>query len=233
MNTRHPEGTGQLPLDLGHPVGLSRDDLVVTPSNREAVALIDRWPHWPSPVAVLVGPAGTGKSHLATIWRDHARAVPLDMTAAGHLQEAAATGPLLLEDVDSAPLDETTLFHLINAVRSAGTQMLVTARRPPSAWPVRLPDLASRLRAATVVELAEPDDLLLAGVLAKLFADRQVQVEPHVVRYLVRRMERSLAAASATVATLDRLGLERRVPITRPLAAEILPEIDGGETGQD
>jgi len=233
MIRRRSNRTRQIPLDLGHPVGLSRDDLVVTPSNRDAVALIDRWPHWPSPVAVLVGPAGTGKSHLATIWRERTGAASVDMASAARLPEVAAESPVLIEDVDAGPLDETMLFHLINVVRGAGSHMLLTARRHPSAWGVALPDLASRLRAATVVDVAEPDDALLAGVLSKLFADRQVQVEPHVVRYLVQRMERSLAAASRTVETLDRLALERRVPITRQLAAEILPAIEGGDAELD
>jgi len=233
MIRRRTEPVRQLPLDLGHTVGLSRDDLVVTPSNRDAVALIDGWPDWPAPVAVIVGPAGTGKSHLAAIWREQAGAVSVDMTPAGKLHDVVTASPLLIEDIDAEPIDETMLFHLINVVRSAGSHMLLTARRRPVTWNVKLPDLASRLRAATVVEVAEPDDALLAGVLSKLFADRQVQVEPHVIRYLVQRMERSLAAASVIVETLDRLALERRLPITRQLAAEILPVLEGEDAELD
>jgi len=171
----------QLPLELGHRTGLSRDELVVTDANRQAAALIDRWPDWEARVVVLAGPAGSGKSHLAAIWAERAGAVAAESAAIeALLGTAQLSGPVLVDDADAGGLDEPGLFHLINAVRGAGTGLLLTARRFPVSWGVALPDLASRLKAAPVVEILEPDDLLLAGVITKLFADRQVEVDPHV-----------------------------------------------------
>jgi chromosomal replication initiation ATPase DnaA len=220
----------QIPFDLGHQPGRSRDDLVVTSANREAVALIDAWPHWPAPVVVLAGPAGAGKTHLASVWRERAEAVALE---AGRISPSLAglpaRRPVLVDPADSGPLDEQGLFHLINAVRSGGTQLLLTARRFAPAWGVRLPDLASRLKAAATVEIHEPDDELLAAVVTKLFADRQVEVEPHVVQFLVRRMERSLSTAIAVVDRLDRAALESKTRITRTLAAQTMNAMDEGQ----
>ncbi len=159
----------QLPLDLGHGVGHSRDDLVVSQANAEAVALVDRWPDWPAPVVVLAGPFGAGKTHLGAIWREAAGALSVPASAIDAIAGDIGGHPVLIDDVDSARIDEPALFHLINAVRGAGSQLLLTARRFPSAWGVALPDLASRLKAAATVEIHEPDDLLLAGVLTKLF----------------------------------------------------------------
>lgn len=220
----------QLPLDLVHPVAHSRDDLVVGPSNNEAVALLERWPDWPAPVVVLAGPAGAGKSHLAAIWCAESGATMIRRTSLGAPAiAAAATGPVLIDDIDSGPIDETGLFHLLNAVREAGTSLLLTARRFPLAWGVRLPDLESRLKAACVVELHEPDDALLAAILTKLFSDRQVEVEPHVVQFLVRRIERSLSSAIEVVARLDRAALEQKTRISRVLAAQVVAAMDGGQ----
>ncbi|MDX8540878.1 DnaA regulatory inactivator HdaA [Mesorhizobium abyssinicae] len=219
----------QLPLDLGHGTGYSRDELVVSSTNAQAVALVDRWPDWPSPVVVLAGPAGSGKTHLASIWLARAGALRVD---AGRIEQCIADlgeMPVLIDDIDKHPVDETGLFHLINAVRGVGSSLLLTARRFPSAWGVALPDLISRLKAAATVEIHEPDDLLLAGVITKLFADRQVEVEPHVVQYLVRRIERSLATAMRVVERLDRAALERKTPITRALAAETVSAMDEGQ----
>ncbi|MGN6305676.1 MAG: DnaA regulatory inactivator HdaA [Mesorhizobium sp.] len=219
----------QLPLDLGHGTAYSRDDLVVSRANAEAVALVDRWPDWPAPVVVLAGPSGAGKTHLAAIWREAAGALAIPASAIGSAAAGIGHRPVLIDDVDSAPIDEPGLFHLINAVRGAGSHLLLTARGFPSAWRVTLPDLASRLKAAATVEIHEPDDLLLAGVLTKLFADRQVEVEPHVVQYLVRRIERSLATAMRVVERLDRAALEQKTRITRALAAEAVSAMDEGQ----
>jgi len=227
--TSAPEKPRQLPLDLGHLPGLSRDDLVVSQANIQAAALIDRWPDWPSPVVLLAGPAGSGKSHLAAIWREHAGAIQLrasDIVA--HVGEIGAS-PVLIDDADQGKLDQDGLFHLINTVRGAGSHLLLTARSFPSAWGVTLPDLASRLKAAATVEIEEPDDLLLAGVITKLFADRQVEVEPHVVQFLVRRIERSLSTAINIVERLDRAALEQQTRITRTLAAETVNALDAGQ----
>jgi chromosomal replication initiation ATPase DnaA len=219
----------QLPLELHPRPALSRDDLVVTKANRAAVELIDRWPDWPSPVTVLAGPSGAGKSHLAAIWRQASSATRVDPPRIGEEAIfAAGQGPILIDGLDMA-FDEDGLFHLINAVRGAHTHLLVTSRRRPAAWPLRLPDLISRLRAATIVEIAEPDDLLLTAVITKLFADRQVQVEPHVVAYVAARIERSLATAISVVERLDHAAMEQKARITRALAASVISAMDEGQ----
>ena len=207
----------QLPLDLAHGEAFSRDDLVVTPANERAVALVESWPDWPAPVVVLAGPAGSGKTHLSEIWCDCSGATPIEVGTIGPDALAAAE-----EGADMLPRDETGLFHLINTVRVARTNLLMTARSLPAAWGIELPDLFSRLKAATVVEIEAPDDMLLAGVITKLFADRQIAIDPRVVRFLMRRIERSLATARDIVDKLDRAALERKMRITRALAAEVI-----------
>lgn len=231
---REPETPRQLPLDLGHTPGFSRDDLVVSQANAQAVALVDRWPDWPAPVVVLAGPAGSGKSHLATIWRDMSDAVTLKASdIEAHVGVLDPVRPVVIDDADLGRLDQNGLFHLINQVRGAGSTLLLTARRFPGAWGVTLPDLASRLKAAATVEIDEPDDLLLAGVITKLFADRQIEVDPAVVQFLVRRIERSLSTAISIVERLDRAALEQKTRITRALAADVLNAMDDGQAEFD
>lgn len=218
----------QLPLDLAHRAATSRDDIVPSLSIAPALHLIDHYPEWPAAIVVLVGPAGSGKTHLSRAWQDMAGAVlPRPGTIAGSALDLAERGPVLIDDADAMPIDETGLFHLINAVRASGTHLLMTASVRPASWPITLPDLASRLKAAAIVEIGAPDDMLLEGVLTKLFADRQVDVEPSVVQYVVKRMERSLEAAGALVAELDRLALARKSRITRALAADVVGDRQG------
>lgn len=224
-----PPPARQLPLAFEHDPASSRDDLIVSESLRGAIAIIDRWPDWAAPVVILAGPTGSGKSHLASIWAGRTGAWTVDLGAGvDEAIEAAATGPVLIEDVDRTAYHETALFHLINAVRTHGTTALMTARQFPAGWNVALPDLASRLKAATVVEIGEPDEELLAQVMVKLFADRQINVDDRIIRWLVARMERSLAAARHVVDRLDQLALARGSKITRGLAAEALSYMDHG-----
>lgn len=218
----------QLPLDLPQRPALGRGDFLVAPSNAEAMAWIDRWPDWPAPALALVGPPGSGKSHLAAVWQDvsGAPAVP-----AGTLGEAPADRmlgdhtALLVEaaDTDMPPAGEEELLHLYNLLAERGGHLLLTARQAPKRWPVRLPDLASRLATAPVAELGPPDDALLEAVLVKLCSDRQLGVNEEVVAYLLKRIPRSFAAARLLVEAMHRRALAaRQRGVTVPVARDVL-----------
>jgi chromosomal replication initiation ATPase DnaA len=214
----------QLALALGHQTSFAREDFLAGPSNSAALAMVERWPDWPDRVLVVVGPEGSGKSHLAAIWAEAAgaRFLAARALAETNLPRALSTGALVIENVAADAIDERALFHLMNLAREQGAFILATALAAPSGWSLQLPDLASRLRAAPVVELGPPDDALLRAVLVKLFADRQVVVDEGVIAYLIRRIDRSFAAAREAVERLDREALRLRRPVTRALASETL-----------
>ena len=83
-------------------------------------------------------------------------------------------------------------------------------------------DLRSRLRAAPAVAVAPPDEALIAAVLVKLFADRQLAIGEEVVAYLALHLERSFAAARDAVAALDAAALAEQRRITVPLVKRVL-----------
>ncbi len=225
--SKRETSTGQLPLVLPVDASLDRDDLIVGEANAMAVDMIDRWPDWAAPLVILAGPSGSGKTHLAHIWAEKSAA---RIFKASNLDDSAVDNRdqlnFVLEDVVAGALDETTLFHLINTTRTKGGYGLLTSTSWPQSWNIELPDLMSRLRAATLVELQEPDDALLRATLVKLFADRQIGVEQPVIDYLVTRMERSIATASRIVEALDHEALARGKPVTRPMAVRILEDME-------
>jgi chromosomal replication initiation ATPase DnaA len=217
----------QLLLDFEHRPGLEAEDFLPAPCNREALAWLERCPAWPAPVLVLYGPEGCGKSHLARIFAAHAGALRLDVAALPEdLPEAARTFVL---DPAEPVRDELALLRLYNRLKERGAHALLTARRPVAAWEIRLPDLASRLRAAPAVAIAPPDDALLAALLVKLFADRQLATSQALIGYLVRHMERSFAAAREIVEQLDRLSLQRGRPASVALARRLLEPVPRNE----
>ena len=209
----------QLALPLDAEPAYGREDFLVADCNRAALAWIEAWPSWPGPLAVLAGPEGSGKTHLAHIW---CRLAGARAVAANRLDlDSVGGGPLAVEGIDAAP-DDAILLHALNRVAAAGGHLLATARVAPGYWRGRLPDLVSRLRAAPTVEIGRPDDALIEAVLRKLFRDRQIEIRREAVDYLLRHMERSLEAARRTVAEADRLALAERRPVTVPLLRRVL-----------
>jgi chromosomal replication initiation ATPase DnaA len=212
----------QLALALDHAESFAREDFLSGPCNEGPLRLIDSWPDWPANAVALVGPEGSGKTHLAMMWAAAAGARVISGRALGEddLPSALATGALVVEDA-AACADERVLFHLLNLAREEKASLLFTARTSPAMWPVALPALASRLRALPVITLLPPDDAMLRAVIVKLAADRQLVLDEGVVSYLSTRIERSFAAARAAVIALDNEALRRGRPATRALAAEI------------
>lgn len=220
-----PAAPRQLALPLAVAPSSSRADLVEDSSNTEALAWIDRPDDWPLHRLALHGAAGVGKSHML---RATAAARGWRLLSGPELTEALALAPApgtALDDADTAA--ETPLFHLINRHAEAGAPLLIGARLAPARWPTRLPDLASRLRATFAIGIGAPSDALLAALLGKHLADRQLRVEPEVQSYLLARLPREAAAIAAAVAALDAAALAAGSPITRPLAREVLGRLFG------
>jgi chromosomal replication initiation ATPase DnaA len=220
----------QLALDLELRPALGRDDFLVTASNAAAVALIDQWPDWPSHAAAIVGPPGSGKTHLAEVFRQKTGAERIDASQLNtdNLPDLLRSKALVVEK-DAGTIDERALFHAFNLAKQMQGFLLLTTEQSPSAWNVALPDLRSRLNAVPVVSILLPDDDLLRGVLVKHFADRQIAIGESVIAYLAQRIPRSLEAVRAIVTEIDRRALQERADVTRPFVARVLEEFTNPE----
>lgn len=220
----------QLTFELPVKPALGRDAFFVSDANKLAVRRLEDWRDWPNGRLVLVGPKGAGKTHLADVW---ARETGAQIVSGIDVQEAAAPSLaekpfLVVEDADQVAGDaalEEALFHVYNLRAARNGALMLTARLAPSRWGVKLPDLASRLGSLDIVRIDAPDDSLLAALLVKLFADRQLDVAPDLVPFLLRRMERSAAAAVALVDLLDQAALQSGKGLTKRLAASVLDTV--------
>ena len=220
----------QLSLDLALPVALGPEDFFVSDSNADAHAMVAGGLRWPEGRLALVGPEGSGKTHLARIWQGlsgAARIEARDLAPGAPLPPPGAA--LAVEGMEALPeAAEATMLHLHNRLAQTGGRLLLTADRPPARWPLRLPDLASRMQAVAVVRIDPPDDALLQALLAKQFADRGLFPAPGVLAFLARRIERSHAAAALAVAALDRASLSEGRRVGLSLARRIVDREDDG-----
>ncbi len=225
----------QIPFDFAPHPALGGEDFLGAPCNADALAWVERWPHWPGGVLVICGPRGSGKTHLAHVFQHVSGAALVDTKA---LAESGADRvldgqpALVLEDMEGffaahSRLNlEEELLHLYNLAREGDVKILMTAGVAPARWAIGLKDLSSRLNTAQVAEIRMPDDALLAALVVKQFADRQVSVERDVLAYMLSRMERSFAGARALVHAIDETALSQRRAITIPLVRRVLDEFE-------
>lgn len=224
-------GRGQLALDLRLHPAFEREAFIEAPSNAIALAKIEGWARWPGAKFLLLGPEGSGKSHLAAVWATLAGA---EIVAAGAVDGETGARPVVVEDLDRIAGDgaaEEALFHFYNRTQAAGVPVLFTARRAPAHAGFGLPDLQSRLSSVDAASVELPDDTLLAAVLRKHVAERQLEVADRVIGYILLHMDRSLAAAEAIVAGLNRASFAGRRAVTVHLARDVIASL--GDVSQN
>ncbi len=207
----------QIPFALPVDPSMGEDDFLITPSNQTAATQL-----YSDNATLLLGPKGTGKSHLARIWQKRRNAVAFDISSTniGTLSQA-----VLWEDADATHWNaqaQEAAFHLLNTVKEKKLPLLITATTPAAQWNLTLADLRSRLLAIHVASIDMPDDALVAGLLLKHFKDRQLRVSEDVLSYIIPRIARDGAAIEGLVKQLDELSLANNRAITIPLIKKVL-----------
>lgn len=210
----------QLPLPFDHRPRFAAAGFIAAPSNEEALAWLARTPDWPQGRLALWGESGCGKTHLLHRWAARHQAPVLP--GAG-LRLEPPTGPIAIDDAETAP--EPALLHWLNGAAEAGHPVLLAALLPPARWTIRLPDLASRLRAMLAVPIGPPDDELLRALLASLVVERQMKVPEAMQLYLLQRLPRTAWAMREAARQLDRLTMAAGGALTRAVANAVIEAV--------
>ena len=217
----------QLALPFVHAPAYRAQDFLPAPSNAAALAWLARPAAWPQGRLALWGPEGCGKTHLLHLWTERVEGAVLPGPMLSAAAALAPAGPLAVDDADAAP--ERPLLHLLNAAAESGLPVLLAAREAPARWESALPDLASRLRATVAVEIDRAEEELLAALLHRLLAERQLVVAEPLLAWLLRRLPRSQAAMREAAARLDHAALAAGRAVGRAQVQEVAAALSDGE----
>jgi len=205
-----------------------QDDFIVSPSNIDAYRMVTSWPRlWENKCLVLCGEKACGKSYLSKIWQEISGAKIIDLDKFDENNTRLFNGPkpvnIIIEDIEKfLPAREETIFHIYNNVINSKGSILFTTSKPLLSLDVKLPDLRSRLGAAGVANIMQPDNELLKGLVFKQFSDLQIHVPMNLVEFLVPRIERSFEGVVKIVELINRKSLEGKRSVTIPFVKEIL-----------
>jgi len=212
----------QYALPFPHSPQYDPADFLAADCNAEALTFLDHTADWPQRRLALWGPAGCGKTHLLHLWAQRQGAL---LVAGPSLRLTPPEHPLAIDDADAAP--EQPLLHTLNAAAEAGLPVLLAARDAPARWPVRLADLASRLRAVTAVPIRLADDSLLRALLVRLLLERQMTVSEPVQQFLLLHLPRTPGAMREAAARLDHASFAAGGRPSRAIAAAVLAGMTG------
>ena len=216
----------QLILKFPSQQAYKKEDFYVSPSNQEAYDLINSWPKWIKRIVNIFGPAGSGKSHLASILKNKTSCLQMNSNEINEktFLKFKTKEALILENLNEK-ISEKLLFSLWNMALQDNKYFLITSKKPINFYNFKLNDLISRINSSLIIGINLPSDDLISVILAKNFSDKQIKVEKKHIDYIIKRIDRSYEKISQFILTLDKYSLKKGSPFGLKLIKEVLKMI--------
>lgn len=210
------------------------NDFYVSNKNELAYKMIKKWPEWPTQVVYIYGSEKCGKSLVCKLWKDISQGIYINTS--NFIEKLIAQNDLtyiqnhnwIIDDVDDiisfeGNKYEEKILNLINIVKTGGkNNILMTSRKMPRFLDSGLKDLISRISSATVIEMRDPDEILLKKIIEKYLNERNIQINNESLNYLINRIERSYKSALKFAKQIDIMSLEKKTKINKSFLKSIL-----------
>ena len=207
--------TGQLIFDLPTSENYNPQDYFVSSSNNNAAKLIKIFPEWHNNGIVIFGPAKSGKTHIAHIWKSMANANLYDFKSNFDINKININGNCIFDNFDCiTEKDEKSLFQIYNDIIKNKKFILILSGNDN--FSVKLRDLKSRIEALNSAILNNPDDKLIHAIVLKFFHDNQITVAPDVINFILNRISRNFNEIQIFLNKLNDLSIEHKSKISIP-----------------
>ena len=203
-----------------------KEDFFVSSSNQEAYDFINSWPKWLKRISNIFGPAGSGKTHLASILKKKTSTLEVNANSLSDkiFFEFKTKEALIIENLNEK-VSEKLLFSLCNTALQDNKYLLITSIKPINLYKFKLPDLRSRASNCVIIGIKLPSDDLISVILAKNFSDKQIKYKKTHIDYIIKRIDRSYEKISKFISTLDKYSLKKGSPFGLKLVKEVLKMI--------
>ena len=217
----------QLTIKMPNRSALGREDFMVNECNQAALDFVDSFYKSKIRTGVLIGPKGSGKSHLVNVFCNNTEIDKLKILQNFNIdiyKIFEENDAIIIEDIDlvSSKDEEEHLFHCINLSKELKKILLLTSGTELSNINIKIPDLRSRLDSLQRIKILEPNDDLMNSLILKLFHDRQILIKPNILIYLLKRIDRSYAGISEIISLIDNASLSKNKSISISLIKELL-----------
>ena len=210
------------------------NDFYVSNKNELAYRMIKNWPEWPTSVVYIYGSEKCGKSLVCKLWKSLSSGIYINRR--NFLEKLIPQNDLLyiknhnwiIDDVDyiisfEDNKYEEKILNLINIIKTSGKKnLLMASRKMPRFLDSSLKDLTSRISSSTVIEMRDPDEVLLKKIIEKYLNERNIKINKESLDYLINRIERSYKSALKVAKQIDTMSLEQKTKINKFFLRSIL-----------
>ena len=216
----------QLILEFPSHKAYKKEDFYVSPSNQQAYDFINSWPRWIKRIVNIVGPSGSGKSHLASILKNKTSCLQINSNEINEniFIKYKTKEALIIENLDEK-ISEDLLFALWNIALQDNKYLMITSKKQINSYPFKLKDLTSRVKSTLSIGINLPSDDLISVIIAKNFSDKQIKVEKKHIDFIIKRIDRSYEKISQFILVLDKYSLKKGTPFSLKLIKEVLKMI--------
>ena len=214
----------QLVFKFPFKVKYFKQDFYVSSNNFSAYKLIESWPNWPGKWLNVFGMSGSGKTHLSKILEKKINKIKL--VEAKYLNnkiiEELNKIDCLIIDSFNNNIDEKLLYSILNQSKQLENYLLINSIPSIKKMNFKLEDLKSRINSFLYFGIELPTDDLLKVIISKTLSDKQININPKLLDFIINNVERSYEKMFKFLKDVDELSLSTGKSININLIKKVL-----------